>query len=440
VRRIFPLAASAIVLAGALAGGPYLAGLKAEKVLRERLADQALGSIRVREHTYERGWWTSMLHARLAIGAGPAFDVALAVRHGPVNYRALARGRWAEVFVLAAMETAEPFPGAVRATFDLHGAAHGVAGIRNGSFSTAPEVKLSVGALDASFHCPPDDSPCAGQADARELRLTGNAGFLAARELGLRIKISTPGAETRHLRVGGLEYVRKDPQSAPIRAGELRMDYDSAISGGLLNAAVAIRAEQLQVAQASMRSVLLEAALERVAVDALPEARMAMARYALARGQKARETRAMLALYQAAGPLLRTRPQVRITRFALVSGSSTARGSARLGVRAVPLADDPASLLTALDGELALSLPAEMLEDAFAGRVRAELAGLEASGDVPPLTEAQREKSVSSAARTRAAGWAAQYYLRRVGAEYRLDARIDRGVVTVNGKQPEFLP
>jgi len=148
----------------------------------------------------------------------------------------------------------------------------------------------------------------------------------------------------------------------------------------------------------------------------------------------------MLALFQAAGPLLQARPQVRITRFTLVSGNSTARGSAQLGVRAVPLADDAASLLAVLDGELALSLPAEILENAFAGQVRTELAGLEASGGVPPLTEGQREKSVASAARTRAAGWAGKYYLRRVGADYRLDARIQRGVVTVNGKQPEFLP
>jgi len=440
VRGARIILALAVPVAAVLVIGPWIAGMKCESLVRDELADGAVGPVRVQGVDYARGWWTSTLHTTLAVGDGPAFTVTHVLRHGPLDYDALLAGRLGEVFVLAAIDAQEPAPGALRATIGFNGDTHILGFIRHGRLRTTPGTEIAIGALDADISCPAGDAPCTGRISARALRLRGDTGTLGARELALQLEGPAPGAASQHWLVTGLELARADGAVPASRVGEARIEYDTTVAGGRLGARLDARLSRLQIGGWRAGSATLAVTAERVAVEALPELRAALARYVLARERPGTSTRALLAVWQALGPVLQARPELHLQQLEVATGNGTLRGAGSLRVRAQALDADPLSLLDAVEASLSLRVPAPIVDAPFAEAVRDELAGLEPGGKVPGLTAAQRDRAVAATARERAREWAAAHHLRREDGEYRLDARLANGVVRVNGAPLEFRP
>ena len=100
---------------------------------------------------------------------------------------------------------------------------------------------------------------------------------------------------------------------------------------------------------------------------------------------------------------------------------------------------NPLALIGALDGEMALDMPAAVTEMAARAAVERELSDPGSGGGDPPATGADESQFMANAVSARIQAWVDANLLTREGDRYRLHASVKDGSVSLNGEPVNIL-
>jgi uncharacterized protein YdgA (DUF945 family) len=443
------------VLIGALLLAPYWLGMKGEQVFAERLqalADQ--GGMQVARNDYERGWFSSHAQTLLRV---PGLPVEISARHA-IHHGPFTVGRWFEgefdaapkqahidthgELTLSAADAAaaSALPFTVNTVIDLDGTAH--AHLSSPALSHAtPAGKLEWRGLEGDIHF--DATARWVRSEVRAPGLT-----LAAVEVN-RIAFRSDlreGVAGHYLGKTTLDV--SDIAVAPLfRAQRLKVAGDSSAQGETLNLRIAYEAPDVQIAGQQHGPTRL--VVEARKLDAAVLARFQDELRALQGGDRPAEQLGLMQmgkLLQLVGELSKKAPEIEITDLGFRVGGEEVRGKAKLVLDGSKsnIAENPLLMLTALAGDVDVSLPVALVKPMLLPLLQADLEDYRRRGLLKKTEAEQLTPQHLSAILDRAYPMylARNEFTRRFdvdGNRLRLGATLRRGQITVNG-EPFSLP
>lgn len=455
-KNIVITAGIVLLIPGVLLAPPYWFGLKAEEAFNERVQLIAnKNGLQVARSNFERGWFSSSAETTLRVPGAP-IDISAqhTIYHGPFLV-----GRWLEGDFdvspqQAQIETRgefkltpkqESMPGGVLGfssdtVVGLDGAGH--TRIESPSVSrTTGSGKLEWRGLQGDIHF-----DAGAQHVKSELRAPGLV-FATGEVSDIRLHSNLHEGIAGHY-LGETTFEVGTIAVAPMALVRgLRLKAKSSAQGDTLTISAAYEAPEIKILENQYGPARL--ALEVRKLDAAVLAKFQEEIRALQRSNRPAEQLGLMQMgkmLQLLGELSKKAPELEITELSFRMGADDVRGQAKfvLDGSKSNIAENPLLMLTALAGDLDVSLPPALLKPMLLPLLQADLESYRKRGLLKKEETAHLTPQQISAIMDRALPMylSRNEFTRRLvadGNRYRLSASLRRGQVTVNG-EPVSLP
>jgi uncharacterized protein YdgA (DUF945 family) len=437
-----------VILAAGLAAVPYWFGMQAEKTYHQITRQlENKGYISVVSSRYERGVLASTAETTFTIpGHSEPIRAVHEISHGPLPLDRLFSGEFDFEPVQAVIESHLSGGGeaaaldAVSASTRIKLNGGGISRISDGGLRAQAEdgSELTLEGIKGTLRFRPNLTRATGSLGARSLRVTKQDGDMTLNGvdstfdvysglLGLSLGDATVKVDA--LTANSVE------GSPPLSLRGLKFRSSAQDRGGAIDTTLAMEVREFRTEDAKGGPGEFAIQLRNLDAGAL-QAFEERSRQVQAKGATPEQQGAMMmgGLMDLLAGLGRRDPELEITRLRLVMPEGELTGAGHVRLDGDKLDGGPLAALNAVDAEAQLNLPAAMVLAMVELEVGMELTELQSKGEIPELSEEQRQKVIDNTAPGRVEEWAAARHLVKDNDHYRIQAALKDGLLTVNGE------